>query len=96
MRRREKNFSGTARLFMLALVLALVLWWAVSINAGSRRPAPKPLPRPPERKPTPAKFRHDRSAEFASVGEVVVIDDEEPKPLVNDDPDDYWPDIIDA
>jgi hypothetical protein len=99
MRRSRLDYDGLRgmlRLFLLALILALVLWWAVAVSGGPRRSIAKPEPRQPEKRPR----RNGQPLQFGSagtaVGELVLIDQEESQSPAADCLDDYWPDIIDA
>lgn len=90
-----EGYRGLARLFVLAFVLAIVLWWAVAVR-GPRRPASKPVPPTPPT-PTPARrTRHQFGNREVSTNETIVLEKAPGLPTPTEDSDDYWPDIIDA
>jgi hypothetical protein len=90
------GLRGMLRLFLLALILALVLWWAVAVSGGPSRTIAKPVPRKPEKRPRriPGGLMFDSGR--TSITEVVLLDLEEIHPSSATEIDDYWPDIIDA
>ena len=94
-RREPSGYAGILRLFLLALILALVLWWSVAVT-GPRRVATKPQPRRPEKRPARERVRRTAGARTIVATEVILLDEEE-EPQSDAEPvDDYWPDIIDA
>lgn len=93
-RREPSGYTGILRLFLLALILALVLWWSVAVT-GPRRVSSKPQPRRPEKQPARGRVQLN-AARTAAATEVILLDEEEVILSGPDPVDDYWPDIIDA
>ena len=89
------GYRGLTRLLLLAVVLAVVLWWAVAIG-GSRRPLSKPVPRTPPNPPPGKRARTRFGTSKVALDEVIVFDEDEVPPASIIADDDYWPDIIDA
>jgi hypothetical protein len=93
---RRNGYSRNFSLFVLALLLALLLWWAVAIADGPRRTRSNPVPRKPAKRPRGNRVRLAPGSDLASVGELILVDEEEAVAAPVDDQDDDWPDIIDA
>ena len=89
------GYRGLTRLLMLAVILAVVLWWAVAVN-GPRRPVAKPTERKPEAAPPSDRAPVRMGSFHGTADERVSIErgGEAREPVEIDD--DYWPDIIDA
>lgn len=87
------------RLFLLALVLTVALWWAVATSGGRYQAPPKrSKPRVPHM-PTTAKpkpVNYDGASRTVTVEEVILIDDASREDQTADPIDEEWPDIIDA
>ena len=89
-----EGYRGMTRLLLLAVVLALVLWWAVAISRPRRRVS-KPVPRTPG--PRPGKRVNLRfDAKNSARGDVIVIENNQLTEASIDADEDYWPDILDA
>jgi hypothetical protein len=95
MRREPSGYSGIFRLFLLALILALVLWWSVAVT-GPGRVSIRPKPRRPEKRPARGAVQLNADARTATTTEVILLDEEERAPVRPEPVEDYWPDIIDA
>lgn len=94
-RREPSGYAGILRLFLLALILALVLWWSVAVT-GPRRVSAKPQPRRPEKRPARGRVQLNVDARTVAATEVILIDEVQETPSESEPVDDYWPDIIDA
>ena len=94
-RREPSGYAGILRLFLLALILALALWWSVAVT-GPRRVTTQPQPRRPEKRPARGRVQLNADARTDVATEVILIDEEERATSDPEPVDDYWPDIIDA
>ncbi|MEO6393599.1 MAG: hypothetical protein ABIP75_17240 [Pyrinomonadaceae bacterium] len=94
-RREPSGYAGILRLFLLALILALVLWWSVAVT-GPRHVSSRPQPRQPEKRPARGRVQLNVNTRTATATEVILLDEEEMTLTELEPVDDYWPDIIDA
>jgi hypothetical protein len=90
-----EGYRGMTRLLLLAIVLAVVLWWAVAIT-GPRRPLSKPARRPAETPPPVDRVPSRIGSYKTTVGENVSVETDKVALNLEDVDEDYWPDIIDA